>query len=255
MILEIDIGNSRLKWRTLSAGDSQLIDEGHSTELDQLLTEHKAKYPKFVRFCNVRDRELSEQLCAWSLSNWNLEAAEAKVSRECAGLRINYLDESRLGVDRWLAMLAALNFNNDDGSDRATLIVDSGTAFTLDSISATGNHLGGYILPGLKLMRSSLVNNTGIRLAESANSDSIALGNSTEEAVLNGILATFSALIEKQYAALEKTGETPRVLFSGGDAGLLNDLVDLKETEIVPNLVLDGLAIACPVPDGMAIKG
>lgn len=262
MILEIDIGNSRVKWRTLSVVDSQLISEGHCTDLDQLLEEKSGKAaekPSAIRFCSVRGQEIADKLCAWSVSSWNLEAQEAKVSRECAGLSINYPDVSRLGVDRWLAMLAAFKLskkrNQKSGSKRACLVVDSGTAFTLDAISAEGNHLGGYILPGLKLMQHSLTENTGIRLSPEATQASISLGNSTDEAVLNGSLASLTALLEKQYAELAENTEKPQVFFSGGDANSLQSLANLEESEIVTNLVLDGLAIACPIPDGLISKG
>ena len=242
MILELDIGNSRIKWRQISMEAGDVIAEGvFADEQEFIEASAESTKPAFFRFSSVGDPELVEKIVKWSRENWGLEPMAAEVSRECGGLTINYPDVSRLGVDRWLAMLA--------GFDRAgggCIIVDSGTAFTLDAISADGNHLGGFIMPGLALMQQSLVANTAIRLSSGAQLDSLELGNSTEEAVLNGSCASLVALIEKEVAKLKAMEGSSQLIFTGGDAQILRDLSSVENSEIIPGLVLDGLAIACP---------
>ncbi len=242
MILELDIGNSRIKWRQISMEAGDVIAEGvFADEQEFIEASAESTKPAFFRFSSVGDPELVEKIVKWSRENWALEPMAAEVSRECGGLTINYPDVSRLGVDRWLAMLA--------GFDRAgggCIIVDSGTAFTLDAISADGNHLGGFIMPGLALMQQSLVANTAIRLSSGAQLDSLELGNSTEEAVLNGSCASLVALIEKEVAKLKAMEGSSQLIFTGGDAQILRDLSSVENSEIIPGLVLDGLAIACP---------
>jgi len=250
MILELDIGNSRIKWRMLSADEGGALDQGFSLTLEEFFAEKENSRPNYFRLCNVRDSELTDQIASWSMAHWQLEPRVAKVVRECAGVTINYPDVSRLGVDRWLAMLAANKRNQNSRPGSGCLIVDSGTAFTLDAISTDGDHVGGYILPGLTLMHRSLTENTGIRLSDDAKLSSLDLGNSTDEAVLNGSLATLVALIEKQSALLSNEDIAPSVLFSGGDAELLQSLVSVESSEIVSSLVLDGLELACPETNG-----
>ncbi len=111
-----------------------------------------------------------------------------------AGVTIRYSDPSRLGVDRWLAMLAA-----HAASTKACLVVDCGTALTIDKLTASGEHCGGYIIPGLALMRRSLEENTRIRLNKEFEAGGVALGHSTDEAVYHGSLAAAVALIRAKF--------------------------------------------------------
>lgn len=244
MILELDIGNSRIKWRQKSLQASASSAEGTYQNVEEFFTANSGqKKPEVFRFCSVREPLVTDRLIQWSRDHWGLEPRVAKVARDCGNVTVNYPDVSRLGVDRWLAMLAG--FNRENG---ACVIVDCGTAFTLDSISPQGVHLGGFILPGLILMQQSLITNTGIRLSSQTKLESIDLGNSTDEAVLNGSLASLVALIEKQVTKLVRMSGETRLYFTGGDAALLARLTEYERSEIVPGLVLDGLTIACPNP-------
>ncbi|MBM87205.1 MAG: pantothenate kinase [Gammaproteobacteria bacterium] len=242
MILELDVGNTRIKWRRKSMiGDEVIADGVFPDENEFLSASLRHEKPQVFRFSSVRSQLLTERLVSWSCKHWNLEPLIAKVSRKCGGVTVNYPDVSRLGVDRWLALLAGYKI-----ASGACVIVDCGTAFTLDSIANTGNHLGGYILPGLALTRQSLEANTSISLSAEAIYSSIALGNSTDEAVLNGSLAALVALVEKEVAKLKALEGSCRLIFTGGDAGLLKDSSKFICSELVPSLVLDGLDIACP---------
>ncbi len=242
MIVELDIGNTRIKWRHTALHGDDESEEGVFDDVEEFFANYaQQKKPDVFRFCSVRDQAISNKLISWSSENWGFEPQVAEVSRECGGVTVNYADVSRLGVDRWLAMLAA--YRKAGG---ACLVVDCGTAFTLDSLSAEGSHLGGFILPGLKLMQESLIANTGIRLDPGAHQDSIEMGNSTDEAVLNGSLASLVAIVEKHAEILAQQSGQTRVFVSGGDAQLLAKFVESVNCEIVPGLVLDGLAIACP---------
>jgi type III pantothenate kinase len=125
--------------------------------------------------------------------------------------------------------------------------VDAGTAFTVDVVDASGLHRGGYIIPGLKLMRSSIEQNTAIRLDPDYSFMAESLGHSTEEAVFNGTLTALVATINMQVGFVSsELNQCGKVYFSGGDAGLLHKHAAIPESEIVPSLVFEGLAIACP---------
>lgn len=242
MILEIDIGNTRIKWRQKRMNGDGVIGEGvFANEGDFILASSQYAKPNIFRLSNVREQELTERLVSWGREIWNLDPLIAEVSRKCGGVNINYQDVSRLGVDRWLAMLAGYKI-----ATSACVIVDCGTAFTLDSITTKGNHLGGFILPGLGLMRQSLSENTRVRISPKDKHQSIALGNSTGEAVLNGSLAALLALIEKEVAKIKVMEGSCRLILTGGDSHLLKGLINAIDAELVPSLVLDGLAIACP---------
>lgn len=252
MILELDLGNSRIKWRLLD--DMGVKDQGAVTDLVELKAELGRKNRiEHCRICSVRRGEALNDLVAWIQDNFAVSPQIAKVSNRCGVVSNRYQDPSRLGVDRWLAMLAA--YQRTRG---ACIIIDGGTALTLDVLDSEGLHQGGYILPGIALMARSLEENTAIKLSTQGQVPSIALGHSTDQAVRNGILATVIALIEKLYKdQLEGAGRLDKLVLTGGDAATLSAILaqsglmlgakEAAQAEIVKDLVLDGLALACPV--------
>lgn len=237
MILELDVGNTRIKWRRLEERSGSVLEQGHVAESGELVKIFAdAPAPRMIRMCSVRGGEVSEQLKRWAVDNWQLEIHSAEVSRSCAGVTNQYTDLGKLGVDRWLAMLAA--YRRAAGS---CIIVDSGTALTIDVVDADGNHVGGYIIPGLQLMRESLQANTRIRLIDEPEC-SLALGHSTDTAVYNGTLAALVAVIERVVHSVAGAN----LYLSGGDAELLQSQLHGLQAEVVTGLVLDGLSLACP---------
>lgn len=242
-ILEIDAGNSSLKWRW--RGMAAAI-AANLSRLDAALGD--AGPPEQVLVCSVRGAEFEAELSAWLARKWNLRPRFARVLREYGGVRIQYPDPASLGADRWLAILAG--YRRVRGS---CLIVDGGTALTIDMLNADGLHLGGYILPGLRAAQSGLLQNTGIVLPAESGAVSSAPGNDTGAAVRNG--AVFMLCSAIQVAAQRMTGENMAdvtLILSGGDAPLLLRELELKPMLLVPELVLEGLALACADPDSGA---
>ncbi|MGQ0627048.1 MAG: type III pantothenate kinase [Phycisphaerales bacterium] len=152
----------------------------------------------------------------------------------------------KVGVDRLLAALGAYS-----RSSQACVVVDAGTAITVDLVDASGVFQGGCIAPGLSLMLRSLHEHTaalplieikGGVLPESARANQEHLGTETTPAMVKGCIAAargMAHLLIDRYAEL--IGNYPRVVATGGDAPLLFADDDLVEN-IVPDLVLIGLA-------------
>ena len=244
MILELDVGNSRIKWRLLAEDDLAVVKAGHVPGFDelQLVTELDAAIT-LARMCSVRGGDVNKRLEDWVRAKHSIALVQASVTQSCGGVTNQYANVSRLGIDRWLAMLAA--YRRAGG---ACMIIDSGTALTIDVVDEQGLHLGGYIIPGLRLMHSSLEANTAIRLSDNYSTYSESLGHSTDEAVFNGTVTALLAAIKQQSASLAKAGDV-EIYFAGGDAELLHGLVGLDRSEVVTSLVFDGLDVACPHTD------
>lgn len=242
MILELDIGNSRIKWRAFDPKKGTASKKGEVAGLQDLETNLLGFRPEAVRFCSVRDKTFAGSICKWSERAWGIEPQEAVVERSCAGVTNHYEDLSRLGIDRWLAMVAAYQLANG-----SSVIVDGGTALTLDILAKDGQHQGGYILPGLELMATSLEANTGIHLSEELYIASPAPGHSTEEAVINGNLAALLSLVKEVLQSVSEQNPGVKLFLSGGDAELLDQHILFDNKEVVSSLVLDGLAIVCPI--------
>ena len=149
-------------------------------------------------------------------------------------LRIAYAEPSRLGVDRWLAMLAARARGTD-----AVLLASVGSALTVDAVDGNGQHLGGLIAPTPEAMREALFSRAPHLRGEPAQVRRFAAD--TADAVSSGSLLAGAALIERSWQELATMlGATPRLLLSGGGVDALRPW--LPAHEHAPHLVLGGLA-------------
>lgn len=245
MILDLDIGNSRIKWRLSSVGP-EIKQEGVATALPQLMAATIEQYPvDRVRIACVRAGGVLADITESLLNNRQLTVEVASVQRECLGVSVAYADLTRLGVDRWLAMLAA--FLDAQG---ACVVVDCGTAMTIDLIEANGRHLGGYIVPGLQLIPRALTQHTGIRLQDQPEWN-LEPGNSTEEAVYHGALSMLISLLQQiinDVLPRMSDKSAPVVYLTGGDALLVGRFLRLPQVAVkqVQGLVFEGLAAALP---------
>lgn len=240
-ILEFDVGNSAIKWRLRHEGRTNEsgrvgCDEGGLIALFERLS------PDELRISSVAGEVINSMIaeCAGSLS---LECRFAEVSSRFGKVINAYADPSRMGVDRWLAIIAAA-----ERCDGDLLIVDIGTAMTIDVLDADRRHLGGYIFPGRRLMTASLLGGTGkIRFDEEVPPN-ISPGVNTAECVEHAswfsLFATI-AMCERHVSAVSSSA--PRILITGGDAKALIALAGAEADgwEYVPDLVLDGLSLMC----------
>lgn len=158
----------------------------------------------------------------------------ARTQRRHGGLRIAYAQPEKLGVDRFLAILAA-----HARGDGAALVCGIGTAITLDLVDADGRHHGGRIAPSPTLMREAL--HARAPQLPLAGGDYHPFAANTADALASGCDGAALALIERSLeAARDALGSTPRLLLHGGGSDAL--LPRLENANHVPALVLEGLA-------------
>ncbi len=249
MILELDCGNSFIKWRVLNAAVGGLISEG-VVDSDLALLESLRAIDRLslgkCRLVSVRTGEETGALIDIIELEFGISVIRAESAREMSGVRNGYEDYERLGLDRWLAMLGGFHL----ASGGACLVLDFGTAVTADFIAADGEHLGGFICPGMPLMRNQLRTHTrkiryGDLAAEQALS-SDAPGRTTVEAVERGCSLMLRGFVLTQLEmARSYWGSDFAVFITGGDADLVAGVA--PEARIVPDLVFVGLAMACPL--------
>lgn len=234
MILDIDIGNSRLKWVLRDAEGAKVargqIAHDQSTaplmDVDQRVSR--------VRVASVKgdlDRDIDD-LCRRA---WGLIPEYARVVPGKAGLACGYREPRQLGVDRWLAVLACWQ-----NISRQAVVADAGSALTID-ILADGAHRGGYILPGLALMERALGAGTWGVTVESGRTRDDRPGVETASAVSNGSLIASAGAVEH---AATVAGIRDIVLTGGDSCWLRRFLSPRYRVTEVPDLVIDGLAVA-----------
>lgn len=244
MILLLDAGNSRLKWATLRNGH---FEHGGSLEqTDEAIKECASAAwgnldaPEAVLVANVAGEPLRRALNSWVKRRWKLTPEYVAATAEQFGIRNAYNEPARLGVDRWLALLAARELFTGP-----LCVVDCGTALTVDVLAQDDRHLGGLIIPGMQLMRDALTARAeGIRgqIDLATHAQVTLLGTDTGSAVAGGTLYAEVAFIDRIFADLRaELGPELRCVITGGDAQRLQPLLGCR-AHYEAELVLLGLA-------------
>lgn len=270
-ILVVDMGNQRLKWAVLeiesllSAGKilsdldrcSGVLDIAHSAQ--SISTTHrfdmladKINNPDQVLFSCVGARQAGKEFDTWCRKTWGINPTQVYSEPSRFGLDNQYDDPDQLGSDRWLAAVAAHSLVSEAGNrgDDAVIVIDAGTAVTVDLVMHNA-FKGGAILPGVAMAISALANSTGeIRIdVQSLTRGFLNLGDlnilatNSDDAVRAGALASVTGGIERCLELIRPVIESRvKVLITGGDARLIASMMK-SSREVVPNLVLAGLAL------------
>jgi type III pantothenate kinase len=233
MILCLDCGNTRLK---AAIGEQSAWHAHAAFELADLsgLRRQIEAWPRPRRAigCNVAGAALGSAIEA-ILADCKLAIEWVTASREAHGVRNSYERPQQLGADRWAALIGARALHGG-----ACIVVNCGTATTVDLLDADGIFEGGLILPGLALMRASLAAATAQLPA--AAGDYAQLPRNTDDAIVSGSIEATAGAVERMFAQI--AGQTAATcLVSGGAADALAPHLHLPLRRI-DHLVLEGLA-------------
>ncbi len=244
--LLMDVGNSRIKWGILDAGTIRRSGHiAHERIRDDGLAALTSKLPRSVDTVFVSNvaggPAFATRLSGVVGMHCNVDVHFARSEREACGVVNGYRQPRRLGVDRWVAIIGA--WAEFEGP---ALVVDAGTAVTIDAIDSEGNHLGGQIIPGVGLMAASLAMETSDipavrRLASSQPRDLGMFSGSTSGAVGNGVINAVTGAVERAADTMYEHGEDPEVILTGGDASRILKSLEYEAVHR-PHLVLQGLA-------------
>lgn len=232
MILAIDAGNSRIKW---GLHDGSRWQESGATVVDQLGEVWKTlREPSRIVIANVAGDAVHAALVE-AVARWHRRPLWVKVTTSACGVQNRYATE-QLGADRWAALLGAWQLRR-----RACLVVNAGTALTIDALSAEGVFEGGIIVAGYALQHKALSTNTAALRAPAG--DYAEFPVTTAGAIASGALHAMVGAIERMAKlTARRWGETPACLLSGGDAERLRSHLNLP-VEVMDNLVLEGLIV------------
>lgn len=258
MILLLDVGNTRVKW--LAVGEAGLVvargylatSAGRETWAASLSGVLPAT-PASVHASVVAGPLVESSLAALVQDLFGLPISFVRSAASWGELRSGYEDPGRLGVDRWLAMIGARI-----ASPGALLVVDAGTAMTIDAIRTDGLHLGGYIVPGFSTQQRALgLQTADVGMVEGRSPDG-RLGLRTADAVVNGIALALVALVDRAQVELQsRVADTCCVVLTGGDADVLEPLLRgpvIKDDDLLFRglwaMVMPGIPLHCPTPTG-----
>ena len=212
-VLLIDIGNSSLKWcivdsKGLSAMSQQLYPKDITAEFFIQCWRNLEQPNDIVVSCVAQDAvwQALEKAC-FELWDFKVQKVNSLINA--------YENVSSLGSDRWCAMLGALHQANS-----AFIVINAGSALTVDVVNEAGQHLGGYIVPGVNMMKKTLGLHTAQVQVDSTSHAvaDLSLGRSTEECVESGIHLLVVKFIEAIYEKVSLDMNGCQTFVSGGDA-------------------------------------
>jgi type III pantothenate kinase len=254
MNLLVDIGNTRLKWCLLD--EENMLAEGTHLCVDVVGMEP----PMQLRSMLIQPDTIGavwvssvgpESVLDWLLNHWCNKVESARinivaVTEFSAGIYNAYRDHQKLGVDRWVAAIGArAQIPTGD-----LLVIDAGTAVTIDWLSAENVFEGGAILPGAQLMHDALVGNTAGIVSEFKDTVQI-VGKTTVECVNSGVSFGLIGAIERVVFEMNKMIDRPaKLALTGGAAQMLHKHLGI-ETEVFPHLVLSGLKVLAKQAEAM----
>jgi len=245
-LLAIDAGNTRVKWGLFDATGNLLESKAY---LHQAL--ENVHFPTASRtiLSNVAGKTLADQLQAKLTQHTDIEWLIAQ--QNACGVFNGYDTPSQLGTDRWAALIGAWHLKKS-----TCIVVNAGTAITIDALIAKNNRaefIGGLILPGFNLMQNNLHLGTAKlpKMSEKLSVENLVsddlignlnllLGKNTEEAMQYGSLAAILGAIKQVHlTVIKQTQQSPIIILSGGDAGIILQTLAKEITPYTVNYSID----------------
>lgn len=235
-----DIGNTRLKWATYRDGRLGPQHAVSHAELDnEISAELKDAIEGAEIWCsNVAGQDVRNKLISGWLDSVPNELLQfASVSDSALGLRNGYANLKQLGIDRWVAAIGARSLVRQGD----LIVIDAGTAVTIDWLDSDSTYQGGVILPGAGLMHDALVGKTAGIKSDFSSTQRI-IGKTTSECVNSGVSFGLLGAVERVVNEMSATIARPtKILLTGGASDMIDQGTDFS-SESVPDLVMHGLA-------------
>ncbi len=239
MLIAVDIGNTNIHLGLFDLDSKRLVNHfmasSSSTHLESLSVDPSILQGASDCILASVNPKAENAFCNWLNSRW--DGNPLKIPSDVPiHIPILAKNPEEIGVDRLLNALAAFQ-----RTGTTTIVVDVGTAVTIDVVSKKGEFLGGAIAPGLEPLMEALHMRTALLPKVSVQKPRRTMGKDTNEAVKSGLYWGMIGIIEKITKKLsEEQGDKPVVLATGGDAGLLANEIQIID-KTVPHLTLEGI--------------
>ena len=239
MRLLIDVGNTQVKYVTqgvgITATFSDIVYIDYQLFIGQL---NKCVFSKVteVILANVHGNEIHDAIEQWARQN-SIVFIQVNSEAKAFGITSSYQQPARLGVDRWLAMIGAKQLY----PNKNLLIIDAGTATTVDVLDAQGQHCGGWIMPGVQTMFNSLLLGTKKIIASPNVTASLLFGKDSSSCLNNGSWAMTIGAIKEAILQANSSLALDKVLITGGNGQNIIDLLAI-DCQFEPKLIFHGLS-------------
>ena len=241
MMLLLDVGNTRLKYALGEGAQLQTAvaatHGGSMVDIDFDALWRDLPDVAAVYVASVAGAAIEQRLVDSLRRRFGIGAQLVATPAAACGVRNAYAEPQRLGIDRFLGLVALHAQRSDD-----CVLASCGTALTLDALARDGEHLGGLIAASPMLMQDALTGATA-RLKAPRAARVVEFADNTDDAIESGVWLSAAALVERFVArAAVRCGTAPMLVLSGGGAERLSRLV-APAHRLDSDLVLRGLAL------------
>ena len=234
VILAVDAGNSRVKWA---------LHDGHAFAKEAWVALANVRelgeawkplpQPSRIVVANVAGDGVRDDL-RQAFGMWNAEVIWVTGRHSQCGVTSLYDVPAQLGPDRWAALIGARHLEKN-----ACLVVNSGTAMTVDALSANGEFLGGLIVPGFELMHQTLARSTALLSPEQGSY--AAFPRNSSDAVTSGAIQALCGAVERMKIEMAASGKGETAfMVTGGACSVLAEHLRMR-ARYVERLLLEGL--------------
>ena len=235
----LDFGNTQLKACALHADDTfvhiHLVKPiSFYTYLDEWAKDNRITHDCSIVVASVRS-EAENQAIRDSLIKYTDDVQFVATEQQRFKLKNSYANVTKMGVDRWLAMLGAQLL-----CDGPYVVIDAGTAITVDAV-ADGQHLGGWIVPGFRLAQRAVTGSTRRVFQTDIDHIDLTFGQDTEDCLHYGCIAQAKGILEMAEHIMRRDYDEYFVIISGGDQELFKQSANSEYSKFVSNIVFWGL--------------
>ena len=243
--LAVDVGNTRLKWALYQSPAPGAAVLAHGAEflenIDKLADGDWSSLapPERMLGCAVAADAVKRRVEEQMEELWDVAAHWVVAGAAEAGLVNGYDHPTRLGADRWVAMIGAWHRMLAQGAPRPLVVVMVGTAVTVEAVDATGKFIGGFILPGHGIMLRALESGTaGLHVP---TGDVCEFPTNTSDALTSGGTFAIAGAIERMVQHVRRhCGAEPACFMTGGAGWKMAPHMSVP-FELVESLIFDGL--------------
>jgi len=257
-ILVIDVGNSRLKWALRGSRGWTARGAVANQDIGSLAVRDWQNLERPVRAVGVNVAgEAARVRVEGQLARWRLPIEWLSAAAQAGGVTNSYRNPSQLGADRWASLVAARRraVAANGTAPQPCIVVNVGTAVTIDALAADGTFLGGVIVPGVRLMLRALADNTAA--LRTPPGEFHEFPTTTPDAIYSGALQALSGAIGEMRQRLRVGGGSDITCYiAGGGAQEVAPRL-AAPVEVVDNLVLEGVLVLALLPrvPADAVKG
>lgn len=239
--LLIDIGNTQIKLGIWSEGKLKRCQKCNHANLRPIINKYKSMTFERVVYVSVVSDDLENRISNYLKKTFSLKPNRIKSTSSLLGVKNGYKDPYKLGDDRWCTIVGSYNLFK-----KPLILIDCGTAISIDCVDGKARHNGGYILSGFDGYRNSfdqahnLKNMKGYKIKKSSK---ISLASETSHAIINGYVMMVNTVVERIYQEFSKRIDaSPLVIVTGSYGEEVLSYSSLK-ISYEPDLVLRSIGL------------